>query len=187
MSSSFFASPSSSSPKTIASSPAVQEAKQAKIIEKLVTDLEDLTQKLVEYENRVKLEDSSSDGVIRDDCLELQKFCSKLEIVLQFKLKERKGLLSAATSGSSSHNTSLSDSTNFISLYSNREYWSFFIDALKSSRSFQDAIKFVKNLNEVKTNIGKGRAFIRFCLHYHRLADAIQQLMMEDKIVKYAN
>ena len=40
-------------------------------------------------------------------------------------------------------------------------------------------LKFIK----VKTNLGRARAFLRFCLQYHRLADAVQQLTMEDKLV----
>ena len=83
-----------------------------------------------------------------------------------------------------SSNTSGDTSQNLISVYSSKDYWGFINDVLKSSRSFQDAIKYVKNLKDVKTNIGRGRAFIRFCLQYHRLADAIQQLMMEDKVIK---
>lgn len=136
--------------------------KQAKIVEKIINDLEDLAKKLIDLQ-QINLAESSY--VIRDDCLELQKFCAKLEYLIQLNLKDKK---------SASLNSQSSDS---------REYWNFILDVLKSSRSFEDAIKYVKNINEIKTNIGRARAFIRFCLQYHRLADAIQQLIMDDKIL----
>lgn len=129
----------------------------AKITSKLVADLEELTKKLIDLQTSNQ---NDCNFVIRDDCIDLQKFCAKLEYLLQFNLKDKKG--------SSSEN---------------REYWTFILDVLKSSRSFEDAIKYVKNINEIRTNIGRGRGFIRFCLQYHRLADAIQQLIMDDKFL----
>lgn len=152
------------------------EDKQTNLIEKYLTDLEDIVKKLIEYQGNNKEE------VFSDDCNELQKFCFKFEFLIQFKLKEKKGLFD--TSNLSISSTSGENSQNLISVYSSKDYWSFISDVLKSSRGFQDAIKYVKNLRDVKTNIGRGRAFIRFCLQYHRLADAIQQLMMEDKVIK---
>ena len=162
------------------------DAKYAKLFSKLCIDLEDLVKKLVDIQNQKQEElllvNSSNNTdtpllcAIGDDCIELQKFCSKLEFLLQFKLKEKKSLLlSAASNDSSNSNSDVS---------ANREYWSFMLEIFKSSRSFQDGVKFVRNLTEVKTNLGRGRAFIRFCLHYHRLADAVQQLMMEHKLVR---
>lgn len=150
--------------------------KYAKLIQKQCNDLEELAKKLLEIQNQKQndLIINDKELTITDDCLELQKFCSKLEFLLQFKLKEKKSILSTDRNNSINNQTSNE---------SNREYWSFILEILKSSRSFQDGIQFVKNLNEIKTNLGRGRAFIRFCLHYHRLADAIQQLMMEDKLV----
>ncbi|RNA11299.1 FYVE and coiled-coil domain-containing 1-like isoform X1 [Brachionus plicatilis] len=133
--------------------------KHSKITNKLVTDLEDLVKKLANFQN---LNHNDCNFAIRDDCVELQKFCAKLEYLLQFNLRERKGSSSSAES---------------------REYWTFIQDMLKTSRSFEDAIKYVKNINEIKTNIGRARGFIRFCLQYHRLADAIQQLIMEEKLL----
>jgi hypothetical protein len=138
--------------------------KHLKIIEKQLNDLEELQKKICQ------LQQEKSDQILRDDCYELQKFCSKLEYLIQFDLKEKKN----------STNLSSSATTNV----SSKEYWTFFVDILKEGRGgFQDAIKYVKNLNEIKTNLGRGRAFIRFCLQYHRLADAIQQLSMDDKLI----
>lgn len=168
------------------------DVKQAKLCSKLCTDLEDLAKKLVDIQNQrqeelllvnslTSTEQQQPVLALGDDCIELQKFCSKFEFLLQFKLKEKKSILLSATSSDSTNGGN--DSTAAIT---NREYWSFMLEILKSSRSFQDGVKFVKNLTEVKTNLGRGRAFIRFCLHYHRLADAVQQMFMEDKLVKYA-
>lgn len=68
---------------------------------------------------------------ITNDSYELQKFCSKLEYLLQYKLKEKKSLLS-------------SNNNNTI-----KDYWVVIIGLLNNSRAFEDAIKYVKNLNEV--------------------------------------
>ena len=153
--------------------PTSTENKTAKIIEKIISDLEALCKSLVEIQ-----EQNQNDTKIKDDCYELQKFCFKLEFLIQFNLKEKKGLLS------SSSNAKPETTSKYVNSYTNREYWSFFVDVLKSSRGFQDAIKYVKDINEIKSNLGRGRAFIRFCLQYKRLADAIQQITMEEKAVK---
>ena len=168
--------PNSNSPNTSLLS-TNNEDKQLVLIEKFLCDLEDIVKRLVEIQGNNK------DEIFSDDCVELQKFCFKFEFLIQFKLKEKKGLFDTSALSISS-NTSGDTSQNLISVYSSKDYWGFINDVLKSSRSFQDAIKYVKNLKDVKTNIGRGRAFIRFCLQYHRLADAIQQLMMEDKVIK---
>jgi hypothetical protein len=180
--------------------PSNSSQKYAKIIEKILSDLEDLGQKIInihkgiidndntdqdqDYQSSENDEDGA-ERIIRDDCYELQKFCFKLEFLLQFELKEKKSFLASAsaTPTNGTPNPSLSSTSDTINLACNKEYWTMVNDVLKSSRSFQDAIKYVKNINEIKTNLGKGRAFIRFCLQYHRLADAIQQLMMENKVV----
>ena len=164
-------------------SPVAVDNKHARLVDKIVGDLETLGKKLIETQQKqVEIGDK---GLINDESLELQKFCSKLEYLIQFRLKEKKsGLLYAASPSQNSANSgSASVDTSKIAS-SNREYWNFFVDVFKSSKSFQDAIKYVKNINEIKTNLGKGRAFIRFCLQYHRLADAIQQLTMDEKVLK---
>ena len=152
------------------------ESKQTRLVEKLIGDLEDLCKSLAD------LSKTQSDLTIRDNCFELQKFCSKLEFLIQLNLKEKKSLLSPSLSSTSSNLNGENGSANSFKLV-NTEYWSFILDCLKSSRSFQDAIKYVKSINEIKTNLGRGRGFIRFCLQYHRLADAVQQLTMEDKFL----
>jgi hypothetical protein len=149
----------------------VQDTKHLKIIEKQIADLEELCKTLINIQER-KQNENLSEPCIKDDCYELQKFCFKLEYLFQSCLREKKG---------SSFSSSLSPAVE--SSFSTREYWNLILDALKSSKSFEDALKYVKNLNEVKTNLGRARAFIRFCLQYHRLADAIQQITMEPKVL----
>jgi hypothetical protein len=195
-------------------------SRHIKIIEKILTDLEDLCKKLINYSKGIQEEeeerdeeernedlreslnyersnefggdrlndnDNDTNKTIRDGCYELQKFCFKLEFLLQFDLKEKKvGFLSTPTSSTANHAVGTTSNTvDNLNLTSNmnKEYWTFINDILKSSRGFQDAIKYVKNINEIKSNLGKARAFIRFCLQYHRLADAIQHLVMEKKVL----
>ena len=175
-----------------------RQEKYSKIVEKVLSDLEELGKKIIKISRRENLDDEDEPNeyfsdendsgetiTIRDDCYELQKFCFKLEFLLQFELKEKKsaGFLSQPSTPSTAGQQL--DAGLSMSACLKREYWSFMNDALKSSRSFQDAIKYAKSINEIKTPLGKARAFIRFCLQYHRLADAVQQLMMEDKVVRY--
>lgn len=169
----------------LASTPSPGVDKHARLVDKIVTDLETLCKKLIE--NQQKQIEIGDKGLINDESIELQKFCSKLEYLIQFRLKEKKstGLLYTASPSQNASGSGAAASVDTSKIASsNREYWSFLVDVFKSSKSFQDAIKYVKNINEVKTNLGKGRAFIRFCLQYHRLADAIQQLTMDEKVLR---
>jgi hypothetical protein len=155
------------------SSPKNVDEKHSQLIEKYITDLEELTKRLLE------LQTENPNEVFSDDCVELQKLCFKFEFLIQFRLKEKKSFFDTNSLSVSSHSNDGS-----ITAYTSKDYWTFFLESLKSSRGFQDAIKYVRNIPELKTNIGRGRAFIRFCLQYHRLADAIQQIMMDQKLVK---
>lgn len=150
---------------TLSSTPSGQ-----KLVEKLIGDLETLVKTL------------SSDLVeqpIGDDRLDLQKFCAKLEFLLQFGLREKKSSGSGAIEIGGGASTTTTTTTRRLV-----EYWTMIQDVFKSSRSFDDAVKYVKSLSsELKTNMGRARAFLRFCLQYHRLADAVQQLTMEPRVV----
>jgi hypothetical protein len=65
-----------------------------------------------------------------------------------------------------------------------RNYWHFFALALKESKGLYDTILYVVNSHDVKTSIGRGRLFLRFCLQHHRLGDVIQQCFMMTKLVQ---
>ncbi|XP_016120719.1 FYVE and coiled-coil domain-containing protein 1-like, partial [Sinocyclocheilus grahami] len=95
---------------------------------------------------------------ITDDSASLHKFCYKLEYLLQFDQKER---------------------TTFLG--SRKDYWDYFCDCLAKIKGANDCIRFVKAIPELKTSLGKGRAFIRYCLVHQRLADTLQQCLMNYK------
>ncbi|XP_013390207.1 FYVE and coiled-coil domain-containing protein 1 isoform X2 [Lingula anatina] len=96
---------------------------------------------------------------ITDDCQTLHRFCAKLEYLLQAEQKAKTTLLGGK-----------------------KDYWNYFCDCLGSTKGLNDGIKFVKSLSELKTNLGKGRGFIRFALVHQRLADSIQQCAMNGKV-----
>ncbi|XP_050990445.1 LOW QUALITY PROTEIN: FYVE and coiled-coil domain-containing protein 1 [Labeo rohita] len=95
---------------------------------------------------------------ITDDSSSLHKFCYKLEYLLQFDQKER---------------------TTFLG--SRKDYWDYFCDCLAKIKGANDGIRFVKSIPELKTSLGKGRAFIRYCLVHQRLADTLQQCLINYK------
>ncbi|KAI4894239.1 hypothetical protein NFI96_025427, partial [Prochilodus magdalenae] len=95
---------------------------------------------------------------ITDDSSNLQKFSYKLEYLLQFDQKEK---------------------TTFLG--TRKDYWDYFSDCLAKIKGANDGIRFVKSIPELKTSLGKGRAFIRYSLVHQRLADTIQQCLMNER------
>ncbi|XP_030228473.1 FYVE and coiled-coil domain-containing protein 1 [Gadus morhua] len=95
---------------------------------------------------------------ITDDSTNLHKFSYKLEYLLQFDQKEKTTLLGTR-----------------------KDYWDFFIDCLAKIKGANDGIRFVKSISELKTSLGKGRAFIRYSLVHQRLADTLQQCLMNQR------
>ncbi|XP_068175313.1 FYVE and coiled-coil domain-containing protein 1 [Antennarius striatus] len=96
---------------------------------------------------------------ITDDSTNLHKFSYKLEYLLQFDQKEK---------------------TTFLG--TKKDYWDFFSDCLAKIKGVNDGIRFVKSITELKTSLGKGRAFIRYCLVHQRLADTLQQCLMNQRV-----
>ncbi|XP_017266609.1 FYVE and coiled-coil domain-containing protein 1 [Kryptolebias marmoratus] len=96
---------------------------------------------------------------ITDDSANLHKFFYKLEYLLQFDQKEK---------------------TTFLG--QRKDYWDYFCDCLIKIKGANDGIRFVKSIPELKTSLGKGRAFIRYSLVHQRLADALQQCFINQKI-----
>ncbi|CAF1489418.1 unnamed protein product [Rotaria sordida] len=105
--------------------------------------------------------DRSQTTPIDDTNTHLQIFFQHLEQLLQIDLKNRRSLLN-----------------------NKRNYWNFFVLALKESKGLYDTVLYVLNTQDVKTSIGRGRLFLRFCLQNHRLGDVIQQSFMMTKLVK---
>ncbi|CAF4965503.1 unnamed protein product [Rotaria sp. Silwood1] len=97
---------------------------------------------------------------IDDSNTHLQIFFQHLEQLLQIDLKNTRSLLN-----------------------NKRNYWNFFVLALKESKGLYDTVLYVLNTQDVKTSVGRGRLFLRFCLQNHRLGDVIQQSFMMTKLV----
>ncbi|NXX74846.1 FYCO1 protein, partial [Urocolius indicus] len=96
---------------------------------------------------------------ITDDSVNLQKFSYKLEYLLQFDQKEKATLLG-----------------------NRKDYWDYFCDCLAKVKGANDGIRFVKSITELRTSLGKGRAFLRYSLVHQRLADTLQQCFMNTKV-----
>ncbi|XP_047908973.2 FYVE and coiled-coil domain-containing protein 1 isoform X3 [Anser cygnoides] len=96
---------------------------------------------------------------ITDDSVNLQKFSYKLEYLLQFDQKEKSTLLG-----------------------NRKDYWDYFCDCLAKVKGANDGIRFVKSITELRTSLGKGRAFLRYSLVHQRLADTLQQCFMNTKV-----
>ncbi|XP_061594117.1 FYVE and coiled-coil domain-containing protein 1 isoform X2 [Cololabis saira] len=96
---------------------------------------------------------------ITDDSTNLHRFSYKLEYLLQFDQKEK---------------------TSFLG--TKKDYWEYFNDCLAKIKGANDGIRFVKSIAELKTSLGKGRAFIRYSLVHQRLADTLQQCLMNQKV-----
>ncbi|XP_069716157.1 FYVE and coiled-coil domain-containing protein 1 isoform X2 [Phaenicophaeus curvirostris] len=96
---------------------------------------------------------------ITDDSVNLQKFSYKLEYLLQFDQKEKSTLLG-----------------------NRKDYWDYFCDCLAKVKGANDGIRFVKSITELRTSLGKGRAFLRYSLVHQRLADTLQQCFMNTRV-----
>uniref|UniRef100_A0A673XIE9 FYVE and coiled-coil domain-containing protein 1 n=1 Tax=Salmo trutta TaxID=8032 RepID=A0A673XIE9_SALTR len=96
---------------------------------------------------------------ITDDSPNLHKFSYKLEYLLQFDQKEK---------------------TTFLG--TRKDYWDYFSDCLAKIKGANDGIRFVKSIPELKTSLGKGRAFVRYSLVHQRLADTLQQCLMNQRV-----
>ncbi|KAM6990093.1 FYVE and coiled-coil domain-containing protein 1 isoform 2-T3 [Tautogolabrus adspersus] len=96
---------------------------------------------------------------VTDDSGNLHKFFYKLEYLLQFDQKEK---------------------TTFLG--QRKDYWDYFCDCLIKIKGANDGIRFVKSIPELKTSLGKGRAFIRYSLVHQRLADTLQQCLINHKV-----
>ncbi|XP_020033667.2 FYVE and coiled-coil domain-containing protein 1 isoform X2 [Castor canadensis] len=96
---------------------------------------------------------------ITDDSTSLHKFSYKLEYLLQFDQKEKASLLG-----------------------NKKDYWDYFCACLAKVKGANDGIRFVKSISELRTSLGKGRAFIRYSLVHQRLADTLQQCLMNTKV-----
>ncbi|KAM9789099.1 FYVE and coiled-coil domain-containing protein 1 [Neosynchiropus ocellatus] len=123
-------------------------------LQRIIRDLHDAVLELSK-------EHTESGEPITDDCPSLHKFFYKLEYLLQFDQKEK---------------------TTFLG--QRKDYWDYFCDCLIKIKGANDGIRFVKSIPELKTSLGKGRAFIRYSLVHQRLADTLQQCLINEKVTR---
>ncbi|XP_012301806.2 RUN and FYVE domain-containing protein 4 isoform X2 [Aotus nancymaae] len=98
-------------------------------------------------------------GPVTDTSAELHRLCGCLELLLQFDQKEQKSFLG-----------------------SRKDYWDFLCTALRRQRGDMQPIHFVRSQDKLKTPLGKGRAFIRFCLARGQLAEALQLCLLNPEL-----
>uniref|UniRef100_A0A8C5FQM4 FYVE and coiled-coil domain-containing protein 1-like n=1 Tax=Gadus morhua TaxID=8049 RepID=A0A8C5FQM4_GADMO len=121
-------------------------------LQRIIRDLRDAVLELIKEHNECG-------EPITDDSSNLHKFSYKLEYLLQFDQKEK---------------------TTFLG--QRKDYWDYFSDCLSKIKGVNDGIRFVKSIPELKTSLGKGRAFIRYSLVHQRLADTLQQCLINHKV-----
>ncbi|XP_058266430.1 FYVE and coiled-coil domain-containing protein 1 isoform X2 [Hemibagrus wyckioides] len=121
-------------------------------LQRIIRDLHDAVSELTK-------EYKESGEPITDDSNNLHKFSYKLEYLLQFDQKDKTTLLGTK-----------------------KDYWDYFSDCLAKIKGANDGIRFVKSISELKTSLGKGRAFIRYSLVHQRLADTLQQCFMNQRV-----
>ncbi|XP_052042815.1 FYVE and coiled-coil domain-containing protein 1 [Apodemus sylvaticus] len=121
-------------------------------LQRIIRDLQDA---VTELSNEFK----EGGEPITDDSTSLHKFSYKLEYLLQFDQKEKASLLG-----------------------SKKDYWDYFCACLAKVKGANDGIRFVRSISELRTSLGKGRAFIRYSLVHQRLADTLQQCFMNTKV-----
>ncbi|XP_023384789.1 FYVE and coiled-coil domain-containing protein 1 [Pteropus vampyrus] len=124
-------------------------------LQRIIRDLQDAVTELSK-------EFKEAGEPITDDSTSLHKFSYKLEYLLQFDQKEKATLLG-----------------------NKKDYWDYFCACLAKVKGANDGIRFVKSISELRTSLGKGRAFIRYSLVHQRLADTLQQCFMNTKVTRY--
>ncbi|XP_057560419.1 FYVE and coiled-coil domain-containing protein 1 isoform X2 [Hippopotamus amphibius kiboko] len=121
-------------------------------LQRIIRDLQDAVTEL-------SREFKEAGEPITDDSTSLHKFSYKLEYLLQFDQKEKATLLG-----------------------NKKDYWDYFCACLAKVKGASDGIRFVKSISELRTSLGKGRAFIRYSLVHQRLADTLQQCFMNTRV-----
>ncbi|XP_076308985.1 uncharacterized protein LOC143224688 isoform X2 [Tachypleus tridentatus] len=121
-------------------------------LDKVVSDIKDCVKELRE-------EFENSGLPITDDNTALHRLSIKLEFILQHGQKEK-----------------------FSILGTRKDYWDYFCRCLASGHDIHEGLKFVKSVPELKTSLGKGRAFIRFCLMHKCLGDTIQHCCLNGTV-----
>ncbi|XP_051846470.1 RUN and FYVE domain-containing protein 4 [Antechinus flavipes] len=96
---------------------------------------------------------------VTDASAELHGLCGYLEFLLQFDQKDRRRFLGPR-----------------------KDYWDFLSVALQRNGGDLEVIRLVYSLDKLKTTVGRGRAFIRFCLAHNQLADTLQLCLLDPEL-----
>ncbi|KAG6930210.1 RUN and FYVE domain containing 4 [Chelydra serpentina] len=96
---------------------------------------------------------------VTDGSRELHGLCAQLEFLLQFDLKEKRSFFGQR-----------------------RDYWDFLCQGLARRRQGHEGVQFVSSLEKLRTPVGKGRAFVRYCLVHRQLAESLQLCFLDPQI-----
>ncbi|NWU60830.1 RUFY4 protein, partial [Pterocles burchelli] len=98
---------------------------------------------------------------VTDGSRELHSLCAQLEFLLQFDLKEKKSFFGQR-----------------------KDYWDFLCQGLARRRQDHEGIRFVTSLDKLKTPVGRGRAFLRYCLVHQQLAESLQLCLLDPESLR---
>ncbi|XP_053926092.1 RUN and FYVE domain-containing protein 4 isoform X2 [Cuculus canorus] len=93
---------------------------------------------------------------VTDGSRELHSLCAQLEFLLQFDLKEKRSFFGQR-----------------------KDYWDFLCQGLSRRRQEHEGVRFVTSLDKLKTPVGRGRAFLRYCLVHRQLAESLQLCLLD--------
>ncbi|NXR09466.1 RUFY4 protein, partial [Semnornis frantzii] len=60
-----------------------------------------------------------------------------------------------------------------------KDYWDFLCQGLARCRQDHEGVRFVTSLDKLKTPVGRGRAFLRYCLVHQQLAESLQLCLLD--------
>ncbi|XP_032548573.1 RUN and FYVE domain-containing protein 4 [Chiroxiphia lanceolata] len=98
---------------------------------------------------------------VTDGSRELHSLCAQLEFLLQFDLKEKRSFFGQR-----------------------RDYWDFLCQGLARCRQEHEGVHFVTSLDKLKTPVGRGRAFLRYCLVHRQLAESLQLCLLDPESLR---
>ncbi|KAM6200721.1 RUN and FYVE domain-containing protein 4 [Sarcoramphus papa] len=98
---------------------------------------------------------------VTDGSRELHSLCAQLEFLLQFDLKEKRSFFGQR-----------------------KDYWDFLCQGLAQRRQEHEGVRFVTSLDKLKTPVGRGRAFLRYCLVHRQLAESLQLCLLDPKSLR---
>ncbi|XP_042207781.1 FYVE and coiled-coil domain-containing protein 1-like isoform X2 [Homarus americanus] len=110
----------------------------------------------------MKIEFEESGLPITDDNKQLHQFCERLEFILKFGLRERNSVLGGK-----------------------KDLWQYFCKCLADRRNIRDGLKIVKANTELKTGVGRGRCFLRYCLVHQCMGDVLQQCVDNQSVSRH--